>query len=131
VMGVPNYGNYQAENSVRVYDQNYIWSFGYVNAGDSDAIGNDPTVLATLLRHGNYDYATASTIWATAIADHSIPASYYLAGKPSWWDNSPWPPIGPDLTPMVGTIPAENRFNALLSGTSRPGPASNLRIAGQ
>lgn len=28
----------------------------------------------------------------------SFPASFYLAGKPSWFGSVPWPPIGPDVT---------------------------------
>ena len=70
----------------------------------------DRNVRATILRHGNFDYVNNSTVWDPAISDHTIPNSLYLSGKPSWWGNLPWPPIGPDRSPMVGSIPAQERF---------------------
>jgi hypothetical protein len=76
-------------------------------AGDS-AI--DAQVRATLLRHGNYDYMTSMTHWESTIADQTIPASLYLGSKPAFFGNRAWPPIGPDLTPMVSPTPAEERF---------------------
>jgi Right handed beta helix region/Pectate lyase superfamily protein len=78
----------------------------------------DSRVADSLLRHGNYDYATLTTSWDASIADHTIPNSLYLTRKPSWWDSSAWPPIGPDLTPMVGTIPAQSRFLGASRGLS-------------
>jgi hypothetical protein len=76
-------------------------------AGDNTI---DPQVRATLLRHGNYDYMTSMTHWESTIADHTIPASLYLGGKPAFFGSRAWPPIGPDLTPMVSPIPAAERF---------------------
>jgi hypothetical protein len=65
-------------------------------------------VKATLLRGGNYDMATEKVIWknnvpagedtATYIAQQSLPASLYLPAKPVWWNSSPWPAIGPDVS---------------------------------
>jgi hypothetical protein len=83
----------------------------------------DRNVKATLLRHGNFDYVNNKVIWDPAISDHTIPNSLYLSGKPSWWGNLPWPPIGPDKNPMVGTIPAQNR----MLGVSRtPAPTATV-----
>ena len=32
-------------------------------------------------------------------ANQSLPASFYLTAKPTWWPTAePWPPIGPDVT---------------------------------
>jgi hypothetical protein len=70
----------------------------------------DRNVKATILRQGNFDYVNNAVIWDPAIPDHTIPNSLYLTGKPSWWGELPWPPIGPDRTPMVGLIPAQKRF---------------------
>jgi hypothetical protein len=30
--------------------------------------------------------------------------------KPTIFGNLPWPPTGPDLNPMVGTIPPQKRY---------------------
>jgi hypothetical protein len=59
-------------------------------------------------------------VWDPNIPDHTIPNSLYLSGRPSWWGNLPWPPIGPDLTPMVGQIPAQVRFLAMSTPTPTP-----------
>jgi hypothetical protein len=31
-------------------------------------------------------------------ANHNLPDSMYLSGKPSWWGTMPFPAIGPDVT---------------------------------
>ena len=76
----------------------------------ADAQALDLNVKATLLRHGNFDYATNSVIWDPAIAERVLPPSLYLKQKPAWWDDSRWPAVGPDLDPMVGSIPAQARL---------------------
>ncbi|MFN8422732.1 MAG: glycosyl hydrolase family 28-related protein [Anaerolineae bacterium] len=89
-----------------------IWRLGY---GGPDGRG-DPNVRATLLRHGNWDSVTNGTVWDPSIADHTLPASLYRSAKPPWWgDELPWPAIGPDLTPMVGKIPAQVRYERAMS----------------
>jgi hypothetical protein len=35
---------------------------------------------------------------------HILPASFYLAGKPSWFSNVIWPAIGPDVTCTTNCI---------------------------
>ncbi len=94
----------------------------------------DIKVIETLLRWGNYDYANDRAIWnaaeiPTGIAplDTTLPNSLYLTSKPRWWNDSPWPPIGPAHPtianqPLVTKLPAEacyqktvadgNKFNA-------------------
>jgi hypothetical protein len=79
----------------------------------ADAQALDLNVKATLLRHGNFDYVNNRVLWDPAVADRELPASLYLQEKPAWWDDSPWPAIGPDLTPMVGSIPAQTRLRSL------------------
>lgn len=73
----------------------------------------DPEVAGTLLRHGNYDFMTGSTVWDDTITDHEIPASFYLDAKPAFFGDLAWPPIGPDLAPMASPIPAQARFEAM------------------
>jgi hypothetical protein len=97
-----------------------IYRLGFVDAGDSDAAGNDPQVKSTLLRHGNWDSVTKGVVWDPSISDHTIPDSLYLSGKPTWFGSLAFPPIGPDRTPMTGQIPAEVRYNN--QGTTRPKP---------
>src|SRR5438552_4166516 len=63
------------------------------------------------MRWCNYDTVDNAVLWnsaevpsglsdyANAVpANHNLPLSFYLSGKPSWWGTMPWPPIGPDVT---------------------------------
>ena len=89
----------------------------------------DRNVKATILRHGNFDYVNNTVVWDPNIPDHTIPNSLYLSGKPSWWgDDLPWPPIGPDRTPMVGQIPAQQRF---ANGMPAPAPTPGVTLESQ
>ncbi len=112
------------------YLQPVIYRLGYPNIGNngygtiSAAIGDygslDPAVETTLIRGGNFDYATKSVIWqsnapanpSTYLAQQALPASLYLKSKPSWFGNVPFPPIGPDVTATghVNKIPARIRY---------------------
>ena len=126
------------------YSNNPVYALGFPNIGNHSYSGTfgpttppnysglpdtldgcqqlDLNVEATILRHGNFDYFNNATVWDPTIPDHVIPDSLYLAARPVWWtSNIPWPPIGPDLTPMVSQIPAEYRF---LNGTPTPTPTS-------
>jgi hypothetical protein len=97
-----------------------IWRLGY---GGPNGAG-DPNVKTTLLRHGNWDSVSNATVWDPAIANHQLPASLYKTAKPAWWGNLPWPPIGPDLTPMVGKIPAQLRYERAM----RPGVGAAMYL---
>jgi len=105
-----------------------IYRFGY-DTIKTDLTNYDPRVKATVLRHGNWDSVTKSAVWDPTISDKTLPASLYLTSKPSWWGTLAWPPIGPDLTPMSGQLPAQVRFNGGVS-SPLPLPPTNLRIAG-
>jgi hypothetical protein len=99
-----------------------IYVLGYWNhwhpADDTDKF--DPLVASTLLRWGNFDAFSNGTRWdaqelpvgETAPADHALPASLYLPGKPSWFGTTAWPPIGPDASPMVSKLPAQLCYEA-------------------
>jgi len=62
----------------------------------------DPLVATTVLRWGNYDYMTRQTRWnaseipaARRSPSQTLPASFFLSAKPTWWGRMPWPAIGP------------------------------------
>ena len=73
----------------------------------------------SLLYHQNWDYWTG-TNYVTEGVTGTLVNSYYLTEKPSWWGSGAWPPIGPDLSPMVSSIPAQVRFNG--TGWQPPPP---------
>lgn len=89
--------------------------------------GTPPDDLATvdIIRHGNFDYVNNATVWDSQILDKSIPNSYYLSSKPAFFSGLAWPAIGPDLNPMVGAIPAKNRYEKVPGGLPAP---KNLTI---
>jgi hypothetical protein len=90
----------------------------YILGHDVGGSGDDPNVAPTIFRHGNYDYFTNSTIWDANNSNHTLPASLYLSSKPSWWCNeTPWPPIGPDVAGLANAIPAERKFEGLICTT--------------
>ena len=88
----------------------FEWSFGYGRTGDDGtgtgcAGGNPPCHLAgtssTNLLHGNYSNISGAAKWASGVT-HELPASFYLASKPSWWGTLPFPSTGPDVTSGFG-----------------------------
>jgi hypothetical protein len=89
-----------------------IYTLGWSGHGGSTFAGvpNDPLTASTLMRWGNYDTVTASVRWVAAEvpsslsqfanpipATRTLPASFYLAARPSWWGSQPWPAVGPDV----------------------------------
>jgi hypothetical protein len=80
---------------------------------DGNICGKDPRVLQTLLRHGNYDYVTKTTVWDPKIASKELPPSLYLTAKPAFFGDNPWPLVDSARMPMVGVLPAKARFDAL------------------
>ncbi|OGW57558.1 MAG: hypothetical protein A3D21_02530 [Nitrospirae bacterium RIFCSPHIGHO2_02_FULL_42_12] len=101
--------NAYEDSGTRINDSDrHVYSFGYSNDGDTTS--DDAVSKNTVLRHGNYDYYNKNVVWDAGIADHSLPASYYLSSKPSFFGITPWPLFGPDLNPIVGTLPAEQRL---------------------
>ncbi len=81
--------------------QYYGSMFGLANSDDCDPtcfILDNTTAWSTSLYHGIYNNVDGSLTWASGVT-HTLPISFFLSAKPSWWTSSiPWPPIGPDVT---------------------------------
>jgi hypothetical protein len=99
------------DGSTRTSTGNYVYTWGYPSDGSN--ISSDPQSKITSFRHGNYDYASQTVKWMPGITDHKLPNSLYLASKPVWFMDVPWPPIGPDVSGYVNKIPAEKRYEGL------------------
>jgi hypothetical protein len=130
VLGTEGLGQiYQATDSGYSNKTKVIWQLGYPNTGNTSYSGvysgtptdpgnadqtskRDSAVEGSVIRHGNFDYATNTTIWDSSIADHSLPDSLYLSARPAWWGSSAWPAVGSDRGPMMGEIPAQKQYFA-------------------
>jgi hypothetical protein len=99
-----------------IYVLGYSGNEGTYWAGPP-AIPNDPLTRTTMMRWGNYDTVTNTNRFVAAEvpsgisrypnplpAGTTLPGSFYLSAKPTWWPAGiPWPAIGPDVT--GGTVP--------------------------
>jgi hypothetical protein len=64
---------------------------------------------------GNFDAFDKKVMWNASTltmnlpaSTQKLPASLYYAKKPAWWPSgTAWPWAGPDLSPKVGTLPAQ------------------------
>jgi len=77
-------------------------------------------VQNTLIYQSNWDSVNSGTTNINGVTNTVIPNSYYLSGKPAWWGSQPWPPIGPDLSPMTNKLPAQLAFEAFTNGGVGP-----------
>lgn len=123
VLGTPGYHtNYKyTPGSSANYDLSVIGAGVYPSGGVTDQLTNSTTMF-----WGNWDAVSKTARWcgnssnsgfsstcastsevpaglssyANAVpSSTSLPASFYLSGKPSWWPSGKaWPPIGPDVT---------------------------------
>ncbi len=100
--------------SVRSYDNTtYGFSFGYGGGGASDdgtCSGDTTLPYTSSFMHGNYNYADGAINWDPTNSDHTLPPSLYLTTKPSWFANTVWPLIGPDVSGYSNKNPAEVCF---------------------
>lgn len=88
-----------------------FWVLGYNGERPGDAL--DPSVAATTIRHGNFDYLTGSTRWDPALPA-ALLASLYLTGRPDFFGSNPWPWVTPE-NPAAPTavLPARARFDSM------------------
>ena len=108
VLGTPRHHDTYERSPLAAHGrpERSIFVLGFSGSGEQQPMGNDPLVIATLLRWGNYDYATGEVRWnpGEVPADEAVPAtrtlpdSLFLPGRPAWWGGQPWPAIGPDVT---------------------------------
>jgi hypothetical protein len=162
VLGYPGYHTqYQdlAPNGRNSSKSIYVLGWGGQDGNTSNA-PNDTNVVSTLMRWGNYDVVTGAVRWDPSEvpssltqypnpvpSSQSLPTSFFLSSRPSWWSTPwgtpPWPAIGPDVTGGSGPgghaydIPAKLcynntskdsngilNFNANNCYTSSPAPAA-------
>src|ERR1700730_956724 len=71
----------------------------------------DPRVLSTVIREGNYDYATNQVHWSDA--PRGLPDSLYLSSKPAFFGDAPWPWVDPAAATKLYALPARVRFDAM------------------
>jgi hypothetical protein len=109
VLGTPGYHNnyqYAVPTPTGSYDT-AIYVLG-IGGNNTAADNNTPS---TLMRWGNYDTVTKTVRFAATEvpstisqfanplpASQTLPVSFYLSAKPSWWGVTPFPAIGPDVT---------------------------------
>lgn len=103
----------------------YVLGFSGIGEAFNAGIPYDSRVMSTMLRWGNYDYATRQTRWNAAEipagnpvpSTQTLPASLFLSSRPGWWGSMPWPAIGPDVTGgldpagLAHNIPAQVCYN--------------------
>lgn len=94
-----------------------IYRMGCFNSASASAIG-DTNVLFTAIILNNHTTSTNGpyVIAPAEVSAESIPNSYYLSSKPSWFGSLTWPPIGSDLANNRNIIPAEARYYNLSAG---------------
>jgi hypothetical protein len=104
-----------------VYDHSHEQNIVGNELGAGQRINIESTVTSTLV-HGNCLGGVVQ--WDAAIADHVIPASYYLAAKPAFFGALAWPVAAG--CPDTGLIPAQARFNGgnpfEVEAAKNPGP---------
>jgi hypothetical protein len=143
VLGTPGYHTVyecaaaSANDTCSTSPNTSIYTIGY--SGNQGQYGgvfpNDPLSKTTTMRWGNYDTVNGAVRWqSTEVpsglsqfanplpASHTLPASFYISAKPSWWSSGkPWPAIGPDVSSgnianlggHANTIPAQDCYASM------------------
>jgi hypothetical protein len=138
VLGTSNWpGSYIITSNNYPYPWPTIYRFGYPSMGNngySNWNTNPPSanlndydcmVSNTVSLVDNFDYCCKGVVNPV----DNLPPSLFYTSTPGWWPtNVSWPPIGPDLTPMVQQIPAQVRFAQL--GITVVVPTNQLQSQG-
>ncbi len=72
----------------------------------------DPTVIATNLVDGNYDYKTSSLKWASTDTRHRLPKSLFLKRAPAFFSGYAWPWVDSVGATKLHVLPAKARYDA-------------------
>ncbi len=103
-----------------------VWRLGY-NPENWNAPA-DPKVLSTIMRGGNYDYATHSVHWEDT-PPQIIPNSLYLASKPAFFGSNPWPWVDSTGPTKLYALPARQRFDSMrVTVPSAPARVVSTRV---
>src|SRR5207245_9057026 len=86
-----------------------MWRLGY--NPENWSAPPDTTVTATVIREGNFDYATNKVHWSDG--PRALPESLYLSGKPAFFGSDPWPWVDANGATKTFTLPARARFDAM------------------
>ena len=93
----------------------------------------DSLVNSTLMRWGNYNTVDATVVWDsteaspaavpylnanTAPSSHSIPNSFYLSARPTWFRSVPFPAVGPDVSAGTTGMCTSGTYNGLEATSS-------------
>jgi PKD repeat protein len=92
------------------YNDFLIYRLGYAYGSTATSPFGGTDTATTILRHGNYDVVNNSIIYNGSDIQ-TLPSSFYLASKPSWFGSLSWPAIGPDVSEYVTDIPAKWRWD--------------------
>ena len=90
-----------------VVSQTYM-SYGGGSAAIYSFASADDIAATSLWATGNFDTVNGQVMWSSNITTHTLPPSLYYSATPAWWPaGTEWPWVGPDRSPMVGTLPAQ------------------------
>jgi hypothetical protein len=97
------------DESPWLQDLTPMWELGY----DPVTFANtaDPTVIATTIRDGNFDYVTNQVHWDRPV--QSLPDSLYLTAKPAFFGSNTWPWVDALGTTKTYALPARQKFDEL------------------
>jgi hypothetical protein len=113
ILGTPGYHTVYEDSRVNSgtpgNPDHSVYLLGYAGIFEtmsSNGVNYDPRVVSSLLRWGNYDFATRTVRFSAAEipsgvpvpASQSLPPSLFLGAKPAFFGANRWPPIGPDVT---------------------------------
>lgn len=81
-----------------------IYTLGF--SGPNEDTPEDAEVYNSTYRWGNYDTVNDAVRWESSEVpsdqstpgSNTVPSSFYLSAKPSWFGSVTWPPIGPEVT---------------------------------
>jgi hypothetical protein len=92
----------------------FIYRFNYDSASGYCTFPSpvDYRASSSVLRHGNFDYATNAVQWSPTTSSRTLPSSLYLTSKPAFFGANPWPWVDPASASRVYSLPAKARFDA-------------------